>query len=121
MPRRAARVCSQPGCPNLVTKRDRRFCDEHQAQEWKRQDARRGTSAQRGYGPRWQKIRARYIKAHPVCERCQRAQSVLVHHIVRKRDGGTDDPDNLLALCRSCHAQIHSDAGELGGKGRQNR
>jgi 5-methylcytosine-specific restriction enzyme A len=26
-----------------------------------------------------------------------------VHHIVAKAHGGTDDPSNLVSICRSCH------------------
>ena len=40
-PRRAARPCAHPGCPNLVRGKNRRYCDTHQSEEWKRQDARR--------------------------------------------------------------------------------
>lgn len=29
-----------------------------------------------------------------------------VHHIVAVDDGGTDDPDNLLTLCRDCHKKV---------------
>jgi hypothetical protein len=33
-----------------------------------------------------------------------------VHHIIRRRFGGTDDPRNLVSLCRACHLRgIHSD------------
>ncbi len=30
-----------------------------------------------------------------------------VHHVTRVKDGGTDDPDNLITVCRACHKQIH--------------
>jgi hypothetical protein len=30
-----------------------------------------------------------------------------VHHIIRKTDGGTDEEDNLLPLCKNCHKLIH--------------
>ena len=119
-PRRAARPCAHRGCPNLVRGRNRRYCDEHQSQEWKRQDARRGSAAARGYGPQWQEVRDRYLRQHPRCERCGR-RAELVHHIVRKSEGGSDDHINLQALCRLCHAQVHAHAGELfgGHRGRE--
>lgn len=115
-PRRAARPCAHPGCPNLVRGANRRFCDEHQSEEWKRQDARRGSSAQRGYDARWREVRDRYLQSHPVCERCQRRPATIVHHIVRKAKGGSDDPMNLQAVCSLCHAQIHAEAKELFGQ-----
>jgi len=109
-PRRAPRVCSQPGCPNLV-RGPRRFCDKHQAQEYARQDARRGTAAQRGYGEHWRQIRARFLKRLPLCELCGRPATVA-HHRRRVRDGGRHTDDNLQALCASCHSQLHAESGE---------
>ncbi len=32
-----------------------------------------------------------------------------VHHIVERSDGGTDDPDNLIVVCITCHSDVHSD------------
>ncbi len=116
MPRRAARPCSVPGCPRLVAGSGR-FCAEHQAEEWKRQDERRGSSSARGYGAQWRERRDRFLAANPTCQRCRRAPATIAHHIVRKRDGGSDDAINLMALCALCHAQIHAEAGELFGGG----
>jgi 5-methylcytosine-specific restriction protein A len=116
MARKAPRPCSHPGCPNLV-RGSGRFCPEHQAEEYRRQDARRGSSTERGYDAEWRAIRDRYLADHPICERCGRRRATVVHHIVRKRDGGGDDPINLLAVCELCHAQIHAAAGELFGGG----
>lgn len=110
-PYKAGRPCSHPGCPNLVRDPNRRFCDEHQAQEWKRQDARRGTAAQRGYDAEWRVTREEFLAAHPHCQRC-RAPSTVPHHIVRKRDGGSDIWSNLMALCDSCHSQLHAETGD---------
>ena len=31
---------------------------------------------------------------------------VEVHHIIPLRDGGTNDINNLMALCKSCHSEI---------------
>ena len=30
-----------------------------------------------------------------------------VHHMIYRSQGGTDDPDNLVSLCRFCHQQAH--------------
>lgn len=30
-----------------------------------------------------------------------------VHHIVKRSQGGTDDMDNLMLLCRACHNKQH--------------
>jgi 5-methylcytosine-specific restriction endonuclease McrA len=29
-----------------------------------------------------------------------------VHHIIRIADGGTNDEENLVALCRRCHNRV---------------
>ena len=116
-PRRAARACAHPGCPNLVRGKNRRHCDTHQSEEWKRQDAQRGSAAARGYDAQWQQVRDRYLQDNPRCARCG-ARAEVVHHIVRKSEGGSDDPVNLQALCKLCHARIHARAKHLFGQDR---
>lgn len=117
MPSRAMRPCFWPGCRNTVTKG--RYCDAHRAVEQRQ----RGTSAQRGYDYRWQKIRALHLQEFPLC-----ADPFNVHdgapplatdvdHIQRKRDGGTNDPSNLQSLCHSCHSRkTRAEMGEGGIK-----
>ena len=34
------------------------------------------------------------------------------HHKKRRSQGGSDSPDNLLALCESCHNWIHANPEE---------
>lgn len=71
----------------------------------------RGYQQHARYGSRWQKIRGRYIKAHPLCERCREqgkyVKAALVHHILPLADGGTHDEANLMSLCVSCHEKLH--------------
>jgi len=31
-----------------------------------------------------------------------------VHHLHRRCDGGTDDPNNLITVCRTCHNKLHT-------------
>ncbi|MDD5051087.1 MAG: HNH endonuclease [Candidatus Pacebacteria bacterium] len=40
------------------------------------------------------------------CEQCG-ARAVDIHHIKHRSQGGTDEADNLTALCRECHERIH--------------
>ncbi len=115
MPRRPGRPCNAPGCPVIVTG-PVSYCEEHQRLSPRRQyDQRRGTSAQRGYDGRWQKIRLWYLRKHPLCAHCQAAGRVEaatdVHHKIPKRDGGTDEEDNLEALCHSCHSKVTAAGG----------
>ena len=31
-----------------------------------------------------------------------------VHHIKEQSEGGADDPDNLIAVCLTCHSDVHT-------------
>lgn len=44
------------------------------------------------------------------CCICRRFRPVhlQVHHIVPQSEGGTDDSDNLIALCLTCHSDVHT-------------
>lgn len=64
-----------------------------------------GTPRMRGSS--WQKIRAEYFRAHPLCAECQR-QGVTraaqeLDHVVPLWKGGSDAPSNYQGLCRDCH------------------
>ena len=110
MPKRAAKPCSWPGCPALVRGRGS-YCLEHAQQVQQRTDARRGSSAQRGYGYRWQRLRAMFLSANPLCAdpfNIHADHPVLatdVDHILPRSRGGRDNWDNLQALCHSCHSR----------------
>ena len=42
------------------------------------------------------------------CQYCKTKQCTLeVHHIVFRSNGGSDEPDNLITLCRNCHRELH--------------
>ena len=41
------------------------------------------------------------------CDRCGKAGRLEVHHRRPLHRGGTNDPDNLETLCRSCHVGHH--------------
>lgn len=44
------------------------------------------------------------------CALCERyvGMKMEVHHIIQKRNGGSDDIDNLIPLCFDCHAEVGS-------------
>lgn len=46
------------------------------------------------------------------CVLCGVAESpwlkLQIHHIVRRADGGSNDPSNLMPCCPQCHAKLHS-------------
>jgi hypothetical protein len=43
-----------------------------------------------------------------ICRRF-RPLHLQVHHIVEQSEGGKDDLDNLIAICVSCHCNVHTD------------
>ena len=106
MPYRAGRPCAWRGCPAIV--RESRYCDEHLAHVRKIQDAERGTAHERGYGARWRRVRAMYLRKHPLCVECQRlgfaTPATDVDHVVSRRRGGTDAESNLQSLCHRHHS-----------------
>jgi 5-methylcytosine-specific restriction endonuclease McrA len=87
-----------PFCPNIVDGPGR--CPEH----------RRGASSgSPGYGSRWAKVRAAYIREHPVCEVCGSSGPWLdVHHRDHRSplEPGANVWANLQTLCRSCHRAV---------------
>ncbi|MCK4609492.1 MAG: HNH endonuclease, partial [Gammaproteobacteria bacterium] len=74
-----------------------RFCEKHKhvgSVERKRRNAafdrRRGSAAKRGYGRRWQRLRAAVLSTDPICCMCHSEVATVVDHIIPKRMGGND-------------------------------
>lgn len=127
MPNRAKRPCRRPGCSALV---EAGYCTEHQVQpaatadrarKQRLYDQARGSSAERGYDARWQRLRKMVLAEEPLCRECLSSGRIEaasdVDHIVAKRRGGTDDRENLQGLCGTCHkrktlAEMREDAAE---------
>jgi 5-methylcytosine-specific restriction enzyme A len=99
------RICSEPGCPEVVEGGGR--CPEHLRLARSRNDARRRTSVERGYDHRWYRIAERYRTRHPVCEApgCERP-SLHVHHLDGRGPLGDNSDANLQALCAPCHNRL---------------
>lgn len=70
------------------------------------------TTTSRGYGYRWQQLRALFLRANPVCVYCEREGrlkiATVVDHITPHR--GDDrlfwDQANWQSLCKHCHDSI---------------
>ncbi|MFJ2575978.1 HNH endonuclease [Kitasatospora aureofaciens] len=108
MPRR--RPCL--ACGQLTTNPSR--CDQHQAEWQARQDQLRGSATQRGYGATYRRAAAAALASHrrQHGEMCpgygvppHPATDLTVDHMVPKRLGGGDEPENLGVLCRSCNSR----------------
>jgi 5-methylcytosine-specific restriction protein A len=100
---RAASVCAEPGCPEIVV--GRRRCPDHP-----RSDSRPSASA-RGYDVKWRRNSARFLKAHPVCVDCGAPATDADHdpvtrvELVRRGDPHPDAWHHLVARCHPCHSR----------------
>jgi 5-methylcytosine-specific restriction protein A len=56
------------------------------------------------------------MMTHPLCELCQAEGKLkpadLVHHKRKLTDGGTNEWENLMALCNECHSRLHAKEGD---------
>jgi 5-methylcytosine-specific restriction endonuclease McrA len=47
------------------------------------------------------------------CGKCRSSYAdprmMQVHHIIPVSEDGSDDPDNLITVCKNCHNKIHND------------
>ena len=114
MPHKFKRPCSYPGCPNLT---DGTYCEEHKSLAAKEYNKyRRSPDHARKYGREWKRVRDRYVRKHPLCERCLKEGRMTpveeVHHILPVNRGGTNDESNLMSVCKSCHNKIHNELGD---------
>ena len=42
------------------------------------------------------------------CKNKRKDSNLDVHHIVFRSNGGSDEPENLITLCRTCHDALHA-------------
>lgn len=53
-------------------------------------------------------IRAILKAAKAKCAKCGSTEDLDVHHIIDLSRGGTNDPTNLVIVCKACHDAIHN-------------
>lgn len=79
----------------------------------------------------WKELRIQKLRANPLCEQCIKdgeaagvpggyvSSATCVHHIIPIETARTKDEmrqlafnwNNLMSLCKSCHARIHKEMG----------
>ncbi len=106
MPTRAPRICAH--CARVVAFGTTCPCrTAHEASRRAEYDKSRPTSAQRGYGADWRRVRDEVLAEHPQCATpgCH-ARAVEVHHLrsVRKYPHLRLEKSNLSPLCKRCHS-----------------
>jgi 5-methylcytosine-specific restriction endonuclease McrA len=53
-----------------------------------------------------------------LCRHCKgnsKDDRLEVHHIIFKSNGGSDEPENLILLCKTCHDKVHSGTLDIEG------
>jgi len=53
------------------------------------------------------------------CQHCRgksKDERLHCHHIIHRKDQGSNDPDNLITLCKTCHDSLHAGEFELSGR-----
>lgn len=48
------------------------------------------------------------VRDHWRCRACGTPEHVDAHHLRFRSAGGEDSVNNLIALCRCCHAEVHA-------------
>ena len=115
MPERPLAPCKRPGCPEL-TRNKSGYCDEHQSEykprDYHSENQRRGSAASKGYGYRWQKYRAWFLR-QPGSQICKlhlpgcTLVATEVDHIDPPNGPGDPkfwDRSNHQAVCRHCNS-----------------
>ena len=112
MPEPPRRPCRHRGCPNL-TRDQAGWCDDHRRDHtWASNKGK--SSTDRGYGKWWRRLREVVMKRdRGICQECG-AIATCVDHIKPKAEGGTDDVDNLQALCDTCHGRKTAEEAKRG-------
>ena len=119
MPYKPKRPCTYAGCGRLSDSGE--YCAEHKKVVAKHYNQyQRDPASNKRYGRSWKRIRDRYIKAHPLCEGCDKNGRIKaaeeVHHILPLSKGGGNETSNLMALCKSCHSKITAESGDRWGR-----
>jgi len=98
--------CNVPTCSGMASRRG--LCSLHAGtlQQGQRAD---GQPKAHYRTSRWQQLSLQVRREEPWCRKCTAegrpaVPSEETDHIIPLERGGTDDRENLQALCRKCHA-----------------
>lgn len=64
-------------------------------------------------------IKARDNYTCAICKGKHKDSRLDVHHIVFRNQGGSDEPENLITLCHTCHKKLHDGEITYSGKGKR--
>jgi hypothetical protein len=68
-----------------------------------------GIQYQNGVSAGYDNVRAYVFERDDyTCQICKKKEGILqTHHIKQKKDGGSDKPDNMVAVHKGCHEDFH--------------
>ena len=106
MPYAPRKPCCQPGCAALVRVSER-YCTAHRRAARTQVDERRGSSAERGYGRTWRRVRLMVLADEPLCRMCKADGRLTAASEVDHIDGDSrnNQRGNLRPLCKPCHSR----------------
>lgn len=52
--------------------------------------------------------KAIYHRDNYACVLCDDNRRLQIHHCIKRSQGGTNEPENLVTLCATCHALAHN-------------
>jgi 5-methylcytosine-specific restriction endonuclease McrA len=53
----------------------------------------------------WRQLSLMVVQRDRQCVRCGSGFLLSAHHVIPRAEGGPDAPENLVALCASCHGR----------------
>jgi len=94
-----------------------KFCSVKCKGEWQKENLKgknnpnwKPTNLKNPYTHIHHQIRKQLVKERKKCENCESKIHLQVHH--KDRDRRNNTPNNLLLLCKICHANLHKEEGE---------
>ncbi|WP_075498370.1 HNH endonuclease [Moritella viscosa] len=98
-----------PSCKQIATNKGR--CAAHQRKERPKEHSRTSTTRNNDIynSTKWKRLRARKLKANPICEECLTYNVVtptdIIDHVIEINDNSelAYCYSNLRSLCHSCH------------------
>lgn len=113
---RLASVCPECGA---VFERDREsaYCDECRPPDTRDLPNRRGTTAEQGYGARWQRLSKRARRLQPFCSDCGSPDDLTGDHTQeawrRYYAGKSIRLQDIDVVCRTCNSERGEARGEV--------
>jgi 5-methylcytosine-specific restriction endonuclease McrA len=79
---------------------------------------KRSAKMERIYASERRPLVEKLLTENPICKKCKSNKSQDIHELKsRARGGSITDPDNCVALCRSCHIWITTHPKEAAQQG----